>query len=96
MFQPTGTIQQGGTGAAIRFEQLFLLPVLGLNASTLALVGQNFGAMNFSRIHETYNRSIFYGTFFMAICGLFIFFYQTTSCSFLAIIKKLFIMDQLT
>ena len=69
-----GDYSAGGYGAAIRFEQLFLLPVLGLNASTLALVGQNFGAMNFVRIHETYTRSIFYGTLFMGICGLLIFF----------------------
>ena len=69
-----GDYSAGGYGAAIRFEQLFLLPVLGLNASTLALVGQNFGAMNFGRIHETYGKSIFYGTLFMGICGLFIFF----------------------
>ncbi len=69
-----GDYSAGGYGAAIRFEQLFLLPVLGLNASTLALVGQNFGAMNFVRIRETYTRSIFYGTLFMGICGLFVFF----------------------
>ena len=69
-----GDYSAGGYGAAIRFEQLFLLPVLGLNASTLALVGQNFGAMNFVRIHETYTRSILYGTLFMGICGLLIFF----------------------
>ena len=69
-----GDYSAGGYGAAIRFEQLFLLPVLGLNASTLALVGQNFGAMNFVRIHETYVKSIFYGTLFMGICGLLIFF----------------------
>ena len=69
-----GDYSAGGYGAAIRFEQLFLLPVLGLNASTLALVGQNFGAMNFVRVHETYTRSIFYGTLFMGICGLFVFF----------------------
>ena len=30
--------------------------------------------MNFVRIHETYTRSIFYGTLFMGICGLFVFF----------------------
>ena len=69
-----GDYSAGGYGAAIRFEQLFLLPVLGLNASTLALVGQNFGALNFGRIHETYGKSIFYGTLFMGICGLLIFF----------------------
>ena len=69
-----GDYSAGGYGAAIRFEQLFLLPVLGLNASTLALVGQNFGASNFNRILETYKKSILYGTIFMATCGIFIFF----------------------
>ena len=69
-----GDYSAGGYGAAIRFEQLFLLPVLGLNASTLALVGQNFGALNFNRILDTYKKSIFYGTIFMAVCGIFIFF----------------------
>ncbi len=68
-----GDYSAGGYGAAIRFEQLFLLPVLGLNASTLALVGQNFGASNFNRILETYKKSILYGTIFMATCGVFIF-----------------------
>ena len=69
-----GDYSAGGYGAAIRFEQLFLLPVLGLNASTLSLVGQNFGALNFDRIRETYLKSILYGTVFMSICGIFIFF----------------------
>ncbi len=69
-----GDYSAGGYGAAIRFEQLFLLPVLGLNASTLSLVGQNFGALNFDRIRETYLKSILYGTVFMGICGIFIFF----------------------
>tara|TARA_B100001057_G_C22859183_1_gene953819 strand:+ start:167 stop:1528 length:1362 start_codon:yes stop_codon:yes gene_type:complete len=68
-----GDYSAGGYGAAIRFEQLFLLPVLGLNASTLALVGQNFGALNFNRILETYKKSILYGTIFMASCGLLVF-----------------------
>ena len=66
-----GDYSAGGYGAAIRFEQLFLLPVLGLNASTLALVGQNFGAEKFSRIFDTYKKSILYGTVFMATCGVF-------------------------
>ena len=69
-----GDYSAGGYGAAIRFEQLFLLPVLGLNASTLSLVGQNFGALKFDRIRETYLKSVFYGTVFMGICGIFIFF----------------------
>ena len=69
-----GDYSAGGYGAAIRFEQLFLLPVLGLNASTLSLVGQNFGALKFNRIRDTYFRSILYGSVFMILCGVFIFF----------------------
>ena len=69
-----GDYSAGGYGAAIRFEQLFLLPVLGLNTSTLSLVGQNFGALKFDRIRKTYLKSVFYGTVFMGICGIFIFF----------------------
>ena len=53
-----GDYSAGGYGAAIRFEQLFLLPVLGLNASTLALVGQNFGAEQYQRVIETYKKAI--------------------------------------
>ena len=69
-----GDYSAGGYGAAIRFEQLFLLPVLGLNASTLSLVGQNFGALKFNRIRDTYFKSILYGSVFMIFCGVFIFF----------------------
>jgi putative MATE family efflux protein len=39
-------------GAAVRIEQLILLPTLGLNIAALNIVGQNFGAGNFKRIMQ--------------------------------------------
>ena len=66
-------VAAGGYGAAIRFEQLFLLPIIGLNSSTLALVGQNYGALKFKRIHEIYNKTILFGCSAMLIGGFIIF-----------------------
>ncbi|MDP2814766.1 MAG: MATE family efflux transporter [Erysipelotrichaceae bacterium] len=39
-------------GAAVRIEQLVLLPSLGLNVAVLSIVGQNFGAGNFEWIMQ--------------------------------------------
>ena len=41
-----------GYGAALRVEQVFLLPVIGLNTAVLSIGGQNFGAKNYNRIRE--------------------------------------------
>ena len=40
-------------GVTTRIEQIGLLPTFGLYAAIMALVGQNNGARNFDRIHET-------------------------------------------
>jgi Na+-driven multidrug efflux pump len=40
-------------GVTTRIEQIGLLPTMGLYAAIMALVGQNNGARNFARIHET-------------------------------------------
>ena len=41
-------------GIATRIEQTVLLPVMGLNIATLALVARNFGARRFDRVRETF------------------------------------------
>ena len=41
-----GDLAIAGYGTAIRYEQLYLLPILGLNTAVLSIVGQNFGAKN--------------------------------------------------
>ena len=62
-----------GYGSATRFEQILLLPVLGLNTAIISIVGQNFGANQYSRVKESYFKAIVYGTLIMIIAGLTIF-----------------------
>ena len=49
-------------GIGTRIEQIALLPVMGLNISTLALTAQNYGAGRIDRIRETLRVSLWYGS----------------------------------
>jgi Na+-driven multidrug efflux pump len=60
-------------GAAVRVEQLALLPALGLNTAALSISGQNFGAKKWDRIEETYKRTLTYGLIIMVIGMIVIF-----------------------
>lgn len=55
-------------GIGTRIEQIALLPVMGLNMSTLALTAQNFGAEKIDRIRETVRVSLRYGVL-LALSG---------------------------
>lgn len=55
-------------GIGTRIEQIALLPIMGLNISTLALTAQNFGAGRIDRIRETLRVSLRYG-FVIALSG---------------------------
>lgn len=55
-------------GIATRIEQIALLPVMGLNISTLALTAQNFGAGRIDRIRNVLAVSLRYG-FLLALSG---------------------------
>ena len=69
-----GDLALAGYGTAIRYEQLYLLPVLGLNTAVLSMVGQNFGAKKILRINEIYNKALIFGCTFMFFAGFVIFF----------------------
>jgi len=62
-----------GYGSAARFEQILLLPVLGLNTAIISIVGQNFGAKEYLRVKQSYYHAIAYGTIIMVIAGSIIF-----------------------
>ena len=49
-----GEYATAGYGAASRFEQILFLPVLGINTAIISIIAQNYGAMNFDRIRETF------------------------------------------
>ena len=69
-----GDLATAGYGAALRVEQVFLLPVIGLNTAVLSIGGQNFGAKNYNRIRELYTKALCFGSSFMAIAGVILFF----------------------
>ena len=56
-----------GYGAAVRIEQIALLPALGLNSATLAMVGQNYGAGRLDRVRETFMVALRIGVIIMTI-----------------------------
>ncbi len=68
-----GELATAGYGAALRVEQVFLLPVIGLNTAVLSIGGQNFGAKEFYRIKELYYKALLFGCSFMARRNNFIF-----------------------
>ena len=68
-----GEYATAGYGSAARFEQILLLPVLGLNTAIISIIGQNFGAKNFLRVKESYFKAVIYGFTLMIVSGLIIF-----------------------
>ena len=69
-----GEFATAGYGSAARFEQILLLPVLGLNTAIISIIGQNYGSKNYVRVKESYFKAIIYGFNLMIISGLVIFF----------------------
>ena len=69
-----GDLATAGYGAALRIEQVFLLPVIGLNTAVLSIGGQNFGARNFERIRDLYKKALIFGCSFMIMAGFILYF----------------------
>ena len=70
----TSNVSIAAYGIAIRIEQIILLPAIGLNFACLSLVGQNYGALKFDRIRETYLTSMKYGFILLFLGGLILYF----------------------
>ena len=69
----SGEYAVAGYGSATRIEQVFLLPVLGINTAIITIIAQNYGANYITRVKETYFTSIKYGVSIMVISGIIIF-----------------------
>ena len=54
-----------GYGAAIRFEHIFTLPVIGLNTAVITIAGQNFGARRYDRVRDVYKKALVIGFIIM-------------------------------
>lgn len=62
-----------GYGAAVRIEQMALLPALGLNIAVLTISGQSYGAKEKERIWAIYKLALKIGVSIMVIGALIIF-----------------------
>jgi len=68
-----GEYATAGYGAASRFEQILFLPVLGINTAIISIIAQNYGAMKFDRIRETFFIAIKYALFIMFFAAIVVF-----------------------
>ncbi len=82
-----GTDAIAGYSAAVRYEGLLFLPLLGLNTAVITIVGQNYGAKQFNRIIETYKKGLLLGVIILSILAFII--YITSEISI-----KLFTSDK--
>ena len=71
-----------GYGAAVRFEHIFTLPVIGLNTAVITIAGQNFGARRYDRVRETYTKAMLIGFLIMCLSGIIIFLLSEYIISF--------------
>ena len=60
-----GTNAVAAYGAAIRIEQVALIPTIGLNIALATIVGQNNGAGKMERVRQAYKTSLLYGAVIM-------------------------------
>jgi len=68
-----GTVGIAGYGAAVRIEQIALLPALGLNVAVLTITGQNYGAGQYDRIREVMKKANLVGLMMMITAGIILF-----------------------
>lgn len=58
---PFGKEAVAAFGIGMRIEQIFLMPIIGLNIATLAIISQNNGAKAYERISPTVKIAVSYG-----------------------------------
>lgn len=70
-----------GYGLAARLEQVVLLPLIGLGAAVLALVGNNFGARELRRVREAWAFNVRLGVLLMVLGAAFLYFLAEPVCA---------------
>lgn len=59
-----------GYGAALRIEQIVLIPGIGINIAVLTLIGQNNGAKKFDRVREIIKTGLLYSLIISTVASL--------------------------
>ncbi len=70
-----GDVSVASYGAALRIQQVALLPSLGLNVAIITIIGQNLGANQFDRMNETKKTALKMGLFLVITGGLVVFIF---------------------
>ncbi|MCY4071057.1 MAG: MATE family efflux transporter [Chloroflexi bacterium] len=70
-----GTEAVAAFGIASRLDQLFWLPLIGLEVATLVLIAQNNGARRYDRMWQVFNTALRYGMVLMIAGGFIIFLF---------------------
>jgi len=70
-----GDVSVASYGAALRIQQVALLPSLGLNVAIITIIGQNLGANQFDRMNETKKTALKMGLFLVITGGLIVFIF---------------------
>ena len=91
---PYGREAVAAFGVAMRIEQVFLMPVIGLSIATLSIVSQNNGAKLYDRIEPTLNLAIMYGFILSGLGVLSFFLFGNLFASFLS--SDLKVIQQVT
>ena len=80
---PYGREAVAAFGVAMRFEQIFLMPVVGLSVATLSIVSQNNGASLHERIEPTLNLALLSGFIISALGVVSFYIFGDTFASLL-------------
>ena len=70
-----GTEAVAAFGIASRLDNLFWLPLVGLDVATLVLIAQNNGARRYDRMWQVFNTALRYGMALMIVGGFIIFIF---------------------
>ena len=70
-----GDVSVASYGAALRIQQVALLPSLGLNVAIITIIGQNLGAKQFDRMNETKKTALKMGLFLVITGGFVVFIF---------------------
>lgn len=70
-----GTSAVAGYGAALRIEQMALVPTIGINIALATMVGQSNGAGRFERIRASYRTTLLMGLAIFALLYPWVFFF---------------------
>ncbi len=68
-----GSAAVAGYGAALRVEQIVLIPGIGINTAVLTLIGQNNGAKKYDRVKEIVKVGLHYSLIIATVASLLIF-----------------------